>query len=514
MPIRVFFSLLIMLTCLPGLRSAWAAEINDTDATHLKTLFHDILTYHQKSIRPATGKMEYEGEIIVEQADTYYAVTLPHMRLNYADGRRLDIGMLAVNVSPHDKPGQWKMATAIPTPLILMDAQQKPIVRINIGAQKASGLWDESLGGFAKLDALYKNITLENSEEGFSAQLPETRILYDFDKDETTGHWSGPGRITSRDITALLPDATKMKMAGANLEFILESYDPSVLRQYRTFLMNFLDEINTKNLDPAKSQELADHLTSVLLSSSAGFRGEYIISGFEMSRAGLDDAPASTLTIAKAWAGLIAANLRQAKSSLVARLGYEGLKTAPLKPSEENIFPSEVRINVAMNDIPAKDITGIIMKTIQDTRQQPNIIGHLLPVQALGTLSQAGTSIEIKDTYAAGNDYKFELQGNLKGDQAAIFRATADVKGAFVGLDTLITRATETAHNPESPMAENAQGVLRALEMLKLYGAPHTAPNGEAVYYYDLKLTPEGQILMNGQPAGLGLLGAIPAASP
>src|SRR5690606_28618936 len=203
---------------------AQTAAINAEGAQKLKTLFETMLANQRATSRPENGRLEYEGEVLVEQASTYYAVTLPHARIVYPDGARLDIGMVSVNAAPHDLPGQWKMAVAVPTPMVMTNAEKNQTIKINIGAQKASGIWDEELEHFAKLDAQYKNVTIENPGTGFSMQIPESQILYDFAKGPD-GFWSGPGRMMARNIAVANGPQATTKLAEVRGDFALDRYN-------------------------------------------------------------------------------------------------------------------------------------------------------------------------------------------------------------------------------------------------------------------------------------------------
>jgi hypothetical protein len=494
---------------------AHAAQIDAAGAAKLKQIFENVIIY-QKTV-PQAGKPElkYDGEVMVEPADKYYAVTLPHARMIYPDGSKLDIGMISINASPHDTPGQWKMAVAVPTPIILMDAKQSQAVKVNIGGQQAAGIWDEKLESFAKLDAQYKAITIENPSTGFSVQIPEAQILYDFSlgADST---WTGPGRFLVKDITAALMGGGSAKIAEIKGDFTIDKYNPAVFKEYRDFLKAFLDENAKKPAstppDPAKTGALAQQLRTVLLRATDSFTSNYTISGLEVTRNNPATGTPETLKLGSAFFGLDAKDLMKDKVSMSTRLGFNGFSITPPPKGYDGVLPAEMNFDISFKNIPAKQIADIAQNTLAGAVAQPEMAqmaGLSLVMKIPGALSQAGSYAEIKNNYIGNDQYRFETNGVIKADLAALNMMTAAITAQFAGLDKLIERVKAIAGDLTNPAAPNAQKLSRSLDMLKAYGAPK--PGAEGTYTYDLKVTPEGQMLMNGKPASFG---GIPATSP
>jgi hypothetical protein len=502
-----------------------AAEINAEGAQKLKAIFENILSYQRDTTRPEGAKLQYEGEVMVEQASTYYAVTLPHVRMLYPDGTRLDIGMVSINASPYDKPGQWKMAVAVPTPIVLLGTQQSQAIKINIGGQKTAGIWDENLENFAKLDAQYKDITVENPVSGFSLKIPESRILYDF-ANTPEGKWSGPGRIQLTNITAVLPGFANLKIAEATGDFVIDAYNPAILKTYRAFLKTYFQEMEKQTRagtkpDAAKTKELADKLADLLMNSSNGFKGDYSVTGLDIGWPGPQGAPEQNLKVAKAYFGLGASGFLDKNVSLGLRAGYDGLTVMPVPPGYDGVFPTTSNIDVAVAKVPLQQLVEVSRNTLEGALERPEmaqLAGFSLLMKAPVILSQAGTYMDIKNNYIGNDQYRFEINGQAKADINAVNNVTAGLKGSFRGLDALMAKVKALAADPQRPGAKNAQNLMNSLEMLKAYGKPEPGPDGQPVYMYDFIMDPKGQMLMNGKPAlGMGLTpkpAAPPAASP
>jgi len=117
---------------------------------------------NQKAMALKNGcKLDAKGAITVEQADGYYAFTLPHMTYTDAKGIRSELGMIAVNATP-DAGNDWKISVALPTPISSFNASGTEAFRTSIGTQTATGVWNEKLGHFTSVNANLGNVQMND----------------------------------------------------------------------------------------------------------------------------------------------------------------------------------------------------------------------------------------------------------------------------------------------------------------------------------------------------------------
>lgn len=137
------------------------AQDNDARAQILKGQLEGFLE-HQKSVALKNGcKLATKGDITVEKASGYYALTLPHITYTDSEGVRSEIGMVAVNAVP-EANNNWKISLALPTPINSYGSGGGEQFRTDIGTQNATGIWNEKLGHFTSVDANYGNIRLNS----------------------------------------------------------------------------------------------------------------------------------------------------------------------------------------------------------------------------------------------------------------------------------------------------------------------------------------------------------------
>jgi hypothetical protein len=479
-PARWLFVLVSFALLLAG--PARAQAINAEGAAKLKTVFEEIIDY-QKNAAKADGRigLEYEGEVTVEPAGSYYAVTLPHMRMIYPDASTLEIGMISVNASPHDTPGQWKMAMAMPTPMVMLDAQKKHIMRLNIGAQNSVGIWDEKLKHFAKLDSTYKNVVMEGIQPGFTIRMGEVKIRSDLTPD-AAGLWSGPGFASVAGLDVDLPDtATKAHIDEIRANIDLDQYNPVLMRQYRS--------------EQVAGTSSRAAIFGGLAKAAKGFKSQQAASGIRITKPGIDpNAAPETIAMDKAYLGLDIASANAGSVNMGVRSGYSGLALSSIPTELQSLQPTEGNFDVVFANLPVNEMSALGEETLQAGERA----GVTLLMKAPAVLSQAGSTATIKETYISNKDYRIEMAGALKADAASMTGVSGDMRAAFHGLDKLLAKTQVLAADPGSKNAALFRSVSAQLETLKDLAKVETV-NNSFVHVFELSIAPPGQMLLNGQ---------------
>lgn len=168
---------------------------------------------NQKAMALKNGcKIDTKGLITIEQADGYYALTLPAITYTDAKGIKSDIGMVAVNAVPQEN-NEWKISLALPTPINSYNANGSQQFKTDIGTQNATGIWNEKLGHFTSVNATFGNINMNNlKDQGtitigaltLNSQLAEEELISD------AGIWSGRADAKLSNIS-LFDAATSFK---------------------------------------------------------------------------------------------------------------------------------------------------------------------------------------------------------------------------------------------------------------------------------------------------------------
>jgi hypothetical protein len=185
------FSSLKILTCTALTMSllsapAFAADFNAQGAAALKTLIESQMDLKQTEQKAAGGSYIIQGQVKVEPAGTYYAVTFPHTKIKDASGMVYDIGMIAANVVPGATASEWKAAIAIPTPIKIQDDKGAPAGHVDIQKQKAMGVWDTSLNAFRTLDSSYDGLSFKDAKNTETVTIDFLSLVYSLTGSKTT----------------------------------------------------------------------------------------------------------------------------------------------------------------------------------------------------------------------------------------------------------------------------------------------------------------------------------------
>lgn len=495
-----------------------AAPINDEGAARLKSIFETILSDQAKMLS-AKGKttLEREGEVLVEQADTYYAVTLPYLQVAYQDGSKLKIGIISVNALPHEsstpEDDQWKMTLALPTPMTMYNKDNKPVSRVSIEGQKAAGIFHGNVQQFSKLDAKYENIKIESAKAGGETMISNVIARFNFDQD-AKGLWSGPGYIELNNLKSRQSNGLQVASIG-NIKgsYTMDQWDPKAGRAYQTRYIALQDKgaFQSRSLAPADAKELSTALLDLFTKGMNGINATFSIADVTLTKPAplkaqtLEDTPEEpaqdkNLKIADAAITFGMNGLLNDSVALGLNVKYNGLEVSPLAEEDKDIAPSKLNMDIQIKNIPFKQLLEMGQNTMAAAGDNPQqalqLAGITLMMKLPAILSQAGTSIELNNNNVGNALYNVDLNGSIIADIAAANSATAKATMVFQGLDALLTKTKAVSLNPENPNSEKMQKLSQRLEFLKSIPG---AQNGSETYTYDFVLDAQGQMLLNGQ---------------
>lgn len=482
-----------------------SAQELDADGQRLKAMFDKLIQNQENA--PAYP-IKFDGDVAVEQSGEYYAVTLPYATVDYPDGSKFEIGMIAINASAHEQPDQWKMTFAIPTPIQYTDAKDGEGFIVNIGGQRASGIYNDTLGYFSKLDANYKDISMTNINNEFSFNLPEARIVYDLDSDES-GLWSGPIYFSSNNINLNIPNqgGEVFKMGALNLNMEMFKYNPASMDMYKEKLQSLAQSEDGKTqVDPSVMNDLVGAFFELI---GDGFTSEYQMSDIVIK--GGDKQKFETLKLDNINFGFDMTGFLKNSVAFDLRMGYDGFDISPLPEDFPDVAPKNFNLDLSLENIPFKEISELGQSTAEiamGTPQMAQMAGMSVLFKLPALLSEAGTSLVINNNYLGNDTYHVDIDGKVVTDLKAVNSATADITGKIKNLDTLMqSLGTYIQSNPDDKQMTQA---LMGLQMAKGFGEQQTDENGDPVHVFKFIMNPQGQMLLNGNDMSL-LMGMPPA---
>ncbi|MGQ0527246.1 MAG: hypothetical protein ACT4OY_04355 [Alphaproteobacteria bacterium] len=501
---RFLIILILVLIAQP----AWAARIDAKGAEKLGAIFEKFMAARKTALEAdGTTKVSYDGVAVVEPARSYYAVTLPHTKITYADGSRLDIGMISINATPHNEDGQWKMTAAIPMPITMNGVHGSLQTKTSIGEQRAAGIWDEGLESFSKLDAVYKNIIVENYSYPYSITIPSLQIVYDMTKDEQ-GLWSGPGHMALDRLSVVIP-SQKLQGHVANIrsDFTLDHYNPQAIKTYQekmgvlTKKLGAQAAANAQTL-PIQMKDLYGPMLDFFMTSGNGLQVDYEISDVNFSWQGRDGKTPGLFKLDSGALGTTMTGFNTDLASMNMRLKFEGLEEKTIQTAKyKKLSPARANMDIAMQNIPIRQIAGLATNTMaamSDPDMAP-LAGLSLMMKVPAMLSQAGALLTVKDNSFGNGDYNVALNGTAKADMAALNSAVINAQAVFTGLDKMIEAAKSQAAAKDAETAEQGKELLKQLQVIKAQARVEAVEGAPTKHVIDFVMNEKGQMLVNGK---------------
>lgn len=495
----------------------FAADITPEGAAALKAMIQTQLDLRKNIQKAAGGEYVTEGDVKVEPAGNFYAVTFPHLKIRDVTGRTFDIGMFAANVIPGATEQEWKASFAIPTPIRILDGDNKVTGQIDIGQQKSVGVWATDANSFTRLDSNFDNIAYKDTAGDVSFTVANFQLRNQFSR-EANGNLSGPASaVFSNWGIASATDKVRVKMDQVRADVSVKDLDPKIASQFNE-QVGAIGQTGQQLTDGAASSShdlgLYNMITKMITSSADAFGSKISVSGLSVSAPPVGSEPAGTeFTLAQAGLGFDMAGFRSEKVKMGFQLNFDGLNLATTDQSIKDVVPNMLNLNLNFNNLPIKQMIDLGRESISASNaggDAANMAGMTAMMTLPKLLTDAGTNLT-QDFKFATPIFKGMANGVVNADMQALQGFTADQTMELEGLDVLIGKINEELQKPENPNAEGLRNVLGALTVLQLSG--QQKPDNPAIRTYKLTVDAQGKMLLNGADMST-FMGGAPAPAP
>jgi hypothetical protein len=517
------FFALFLLTATPAL----AASINEEGAAVLKKEVEEGLTHYQKMALAQGNEIKMSGPVTVIAKDKLYEVKL--QGLEVASGPMVvKIGNVTIHAVP-GKAGEYMTSMALPAKILVHDAmEKKDIAQVTIGKQKFSGVWHPELRMYSQVDAGYDQIEIKGLNEtttSFNITVVKSIIRMKITPDAGADTWSGASFAEMAGLSLKGHGPTTKKLSIDIEKFIVKSFMGKLdMKAIRDISEKTIALLKDKKIEDISIKEKSALLTEILKSSTAPMDSEKYateISNIHFTRIPADGRAEKPVSVSIAQINSLfdATDLKKDKSNANTNFNVKGISYKNAPPLIAGLIPSEANIVVSVNGLPIKAIKDVVNQAaigaiasqgLSDPveRQKAEAAEDAKLLTLLGVLERSGASITVRDTYIRSADMTSFLDGKMSVQAAALspigIPAVGNLTLVLEGLDeTVIKYQTMSGDNPE------IMNSLQAFAMLQLMGKEGRAANGKSTRTYRLDITPEGQILMNGQDlsAMAGMMG-------
>jgi hypothetical protein len=505
---------------------AQSAEINDEGAQILRDYFEGMLDLNEesKAAEDEVFGLKTDGNVQIEQADTYYAVTLPHLSIAAEGGAVFDIGVIALNAIPTEDPDFWKVSMALPTPMTGYNKDKEAVVSLDIGRQRLAGLWHMPGDNLVNYDLQYDNITLASADGDFKVSIPTFTGIQKLETADNKDLWSGPTDIRLSDMVVNVKGRDVFKAGLMRLHG--ETFDLSLSRYaaYMQKIKAISTDLEQEGQTPAQAMQGVSGIFGALYEfftgAFNGFTSNLVLENvtFPMTDE-VTDTPMQ-VSIERIAQGFDASGLTEDKTKLALRLGYSGMTYDPVPSEIHAVLPSSMQVSLGLENLPLREMLGLGLATLERSMESPEQAqssGMMAVMSLPQMLTEAGTVLKIADTGLAGDQYALDIDGLAEMNAAAKMGGTARVRGVFAGLDYLVSTITRIADNAELPASqtERLRRALQAMAVLQMIGQEEQTGTGETVRVYNFELNAQGNMTLNGGDIGalMGGMAPPPAAT-
>lgn len=528
---------------------ALAFSLNKKDAEEVKSIVSDAVDYYVSTfpLERLGLELKKEGQMKVETANDYYAVTTPYYSIKNKDDESLllDIGIFAINAVPSDQDGVWNMSLALPSPIKLMETHGYGSgMTLNLGKQAILITWDSTHKVITS-----SNISIDNSVITFDedSNLSIGKIAAAGQLTKGNDGWFGPFNFHAKDIV--------MNMFGQNIisvddivseskvsGFSVASYNKYMEknRELMNQMWDVMGEYEDGEQDSGFMDPSPEDGNAFGSEQNAKFAGEKFqilnVKGSEIMLEYLQDAydhfagnitikgmniKTANMMIGEIELGFKNNNMRSDSASIGFNISFSEPHFIP-PPLPEYFMPKQFNIDVQLYSVPVSGLVSWLKdgigKHIADL-ESGNIDASYTP--DMSELSKffynAGTGLRILDSVLDTGSLKVVSNADFVSSSTAAYGAYGNANILISGLDHTIEKLRQAQSIQEeagrvSPLINQS---LQMLTMAKLVGkakpesdksvdvsSEDTKDSNESVikqndYLYEFEVSPEGIMLMN-----------------
>lgn len=469
----------------------------EAGATLLKPLLDGVLKQFSEDLKAQGVTLKQDGNLIVEPADSYYAVTTPLLSIVRPDKSSITIGMVAINLVPTSDPTRVKAAIALPTPMFVLNPLGQTIGTLTLGSQSMSGVWSFTATTFVELASRYEQVSLQSQPENNRVDIARIDTSLHL-KDNGQGLWSGPSSIAIDNLTAIAADGSKSSMRSLRFNATHDQLDLTLMRVFSVDMQTKLNALAAAKLtgDKAKietaQKTVHSTLGKYLVTNSNGLQSSLVIDDMAVQYTPAPKTDAKTK-------GATAAPTPPAYSSIKRiqlDMGTENAKTdngnfsVALNIDGINAGQSANLLQYSPQSMTAHiSGTGVPMKTLAANANTPN-------TKPLRMQDYPNMALQLKDVQVLAPAFDFIMNGAFKSEPKAKRGTTGNLTISVRGFDEAMawlgTADGQSVANNIPPQ------VLGILTMVQMAGQQGKDAEGRAVRSYDLVAGVDGTLKLNG----------------
>ncbi|MAH05279.1 MAG: hypothetical protein CL561_06955 [Alphaproteobacteria bacterium] len=495
----------------PTAVSAQAVEPVGVDgALYLQNKLQEIIA------QPNMG-MTASGEVEVEAAGNYYAVTLPHIRLDIPTppsqqqpkgGKfSFDFGIAAMNMVPTEVKGRYVFAQSLPTPWRFYTNDQE-IFRLSIGKQKTNGIYDLPMNLATRLEAQYDNIVLTDAKTGKPVLAIDSVTGKGGYDEKKPGLYSGRLPIEVNGIklyggtTEPFLTVDKLKIYSGYTDLSRENMIKCVGQMQRVN-KQIQSYVKTEQIvDPPVIAGYLDNALACMGILADGMEGGIVVEGVKVGPGLAAAAGMQNVSLNSLYMQSFFTDIFKEKMGIAMKFGAQNLNMQPRPPGFSDYAPNSFHVDIGVDNVPhaklheiVRGILGMYSQDAESLTANPAMIMMQVMTRLPQILNEAQSGFVANDVRISGKDWQAVLKGRVQSDINAIYGASGQGTLVFQNMDMLLKQIKAEAQDPNNPNAMGMMQIIAPLEMLHGLGKSDDK-NGRI---FEFEFTQQGNLMLNGQ---------------
>jgi len=479
----LFGAALLVAASVPALAQDQAAQIKQDVEDFLKPL----------AGAGAAGEeaMLSHGAIDVAAAGGAYVVTIPDLQWLPDTSGHFEIGTVSFSLTPEGADLYHIADVKIPAEIPHKTADGGTDGSIWLPSQQFTGVWSRPLQTFMQLDADLRDVKVVDTTDNFTLALGEIAAKV-ASTDKGNGRWDQDGTLHLSALNVSSPEGL-VTLGSLDAASNTRDYNAKGWSAVRDRMEAMTESAEGGAPTPAALPD--PQLAAALRAASPLFASSdtTITAGAFSLR---DAAGAEEFTLPTSALSFGAEGFDQAVGRLTLALSHTGLAVGDIPPVDQDLLPRDLAINIALENLPVQELWKGAVDTLSSadmSTDQGTGMAMMMFMQLLQQSLVAGKAhINVTDSHLALALARAQLGGVIEASAESMFGGVGKMTVDVTGLDPLIDAVIAHGGGPQS---EEAAG----LQMARGFSNRQTGTDGTVTDHYDIELTPQGQVLVNGK---------------
>ncbi len=430
------------------------------------------------------------GAVDVAASGSAYVVTIADLRWAPDTAGHFEIGTVSFSLTPEGDDLYHVADVKIPAEIPHKTADGGVDGSIALPAQQFTAVWSRSLASFMQLDAAYRDVRVVSTADNIALSLGEigAKIV---STDKGDGRWDQDGTLHLSALNVTSRDGM-FGLGSIDITSGTRAYNAKGWAAVRDRMEALTESMQA---DPSTPAALPDpQLVEALRGANPLFASSNTtieVSGISFrDQTGREEfsLPTGTLTFG-------AEGFDQPVGRIALSLNHSGLVVNDIEPTEQDLLPRELAVNIALENLPVQELWQGAIDTLSSADMSTNEGSSMAVMMFMGLLQQSLVNgkarVNVTDSHLALALAHAQLGGIIEASAESMFGAVGRMTVDVTGLDPLIDAVM--AHG--GPEGEEIAG----LQVMRGFSTRQTAADGAVVDHYDIDLTPQGQFLVNGK---------------